>query len=243
MTKETPVRRWRVGELASATGLTVRALHHYEQIGLLKPAGRTSSHHRLYDERDVERLYHVLTLRDLGVSLAEIRRTIDGEGGALVEVLREHLARANRELERLTRIRDRLQRVCAHVDAPVDVDALLSAIEAMSRVERHVERRRAEGRAPGGEEARWRELGDALRASMDAGDEPSSPRAQAIARRLKSRLLDFAGDDPGMMDALALLRRASPPRDLAGWDPPLFRYLDRALESLAALNEEETGPC
>ena len=99
MTKETPVRRWRVGELASATGLTVRALHHYEQIGLLKPAGRTSSHHRLYDERDVERLYHVLTLRELGVSLAEIRRTIDGEGGALVEVLREHLARANRELE------------------------------------------------------------------------------------------------------------------------------------------------
>ena len=62
-------RRWKVGELASATGLTVRTLHHYERIGLLSPAQRTEGNQRLYDEGDVVRLYRIRALRDLGLSL------------------------------------------------------------------------------------------------------------------------------------------------------------------------------
>jgi DNA-binding transcriptional MerR regulator len=49
-------RRMRVGEVARATGLTVRALHHYDEIGLLVPSGRSDAGYRLYGEADVERL-------------------------------------------------------------------------------------------------------------------------------------------------------------------------------------------
>ena len=44
---------WKVGELASQTGLTVRTLHHYDEIGLLKPSEYTASGHRLYREEDI----------------------------------------------------------------------------------------------------------------------------------------------------------------------------------------------
>ena len=88
--RRTGGRHWRVGELAEATGLTVRTLHHYEHIGLLAPAARTEGHQRLYDELDVQRLYRIRALRDLGLSLAEVGEILDREGGALVDILRAH---------------------------------------------------------------------------------------------------------------------------------------------------------
>ena len=56
----------KVGDLARRTGLTVRTLHHYDEIGLLKPSLHTESGHRLYTGRDVARLQQVLSLRQLG---------------------------------------------------------------------------------------------------------------------------------------------------------------------------------
>src|SRR6266545_2053196 len=66
----------RIGELAAATGLTVRTLHYYEEIGLLIPSGRTNAGHRLYDDTDVARLYRICLLRRLGLPLVEISRAL-----------------------------------------------------------------------------------------------------------------------------------------------------------------------
>jgi MerR family transcriptional regulator, thiopeptide resistance regulator len=67
----------KVGELAAATGLTVRTLHYYEQIGLPAAPGRSSGGHRLYSAHDVTRLYRICLLRRLGLPLAEIGPTLD----------------------------------------------------------------------------------------------------------------------------------------------------------------------
>ena len=66
-----------MGDIAAATGLTVRALHHYEQIGLLAPPRRTAAGHRLYGPDAVHRLYLVSRLRRLGLSLEQIGRALD----------------------------------------------------------------------------------------------------------------------------------------------------------------------
>src|SRR4051812_41180548 len=63
---------WRVGELAKATGLTVRTLHHYDDLGLLQPSGHTEAGHRLYMKADLERLQQILGLRSLGFALDQI---------------------------------------------------------------------------------------------------------------------------------------------------------------------------
>ena len=228
-------RRWRIGELAGATGLTVRTLHHYEQVGLLSASDRTEGGHRLYDEAEVEQLYRIRVLRRLGLSLEDIGRSADSPR-ELPELLRRHLARVEVEVDQLTQLRDRLRSLCAQ-GASVDADDVLATIEAMSTLERHVATRRRDSAAPtSSAEHAWRQLGDELRTCMDAGADPSSARPRAVARRAQTMIRAFAQDDPRVLEALARLRAADPPRDLAGWDPALTRYLDGALATL----EQET---
>jgi len=230
--------RWRVGDLARATGLTVRTLHHYEAIGLLERPARTESGHRLYTEASIRRLYRIRVLRNLGVPLAGIRRALD-EGQSLASVLREHLARVEEQVEALTRLRDGLRRMCRGT-GPDEVNTadLVRTIEAMSSLERHVRTRSAAAWPTGSRERQWRALAAALRACLEAGDDPSSARVRAIAGRARALIHDFSGGDAAIVDALAHLRTAAPPVELAGWDPPLMAYLDRAL---CALDTEETG--
>jgi len=97
-----------VGELATATGLTVRTLHYYEEIGLLVPSGRSHAGHRRYDDGDVARLYRICLLRRLGLSLAEIGRALDDPAWSLHAAMSAHLGELDRRLEAAGRLRTRL---------------------------------------------------------------------------------------------------------------------------------------
>ena len=66
-----------VGQVAKVAGVTVRTLHHYDEIGLLSPSGRTSAGYRRYDDADLQRLQLVLYYRELGFPLEEITAIID----------------------------------------------------------------------------------------------------------------------------------------------------------------------
>ena len=70
-------RSYRVGEFAALTGVSIRTLHHYDEIGLLPPTGHSEGGHRLYAEDDLLRLQQVLTLRYLGFSLKQIGGLLD----------------------------------------------------------------------------------------------------------------------------------------------------------------------
>lgn len=98
----------RVGELAAATGLTVRTLHYYEQIGLLTPSGRSPAGHRIYDASDEARLYRVGLLRRLGMDLAEVRRVLDDPAWDLTSALRAHLAALDARLDATARLRSKV---------------------------------------------------------------------------------------------------------------------------------------
>lgn len=228
-----PGKRWRIGDLAKMTGLTVRTLHHYEAIGLLVAAARGEGGHRLYDEASVQRLYRIRVLRGLGIPLSEIQHLMDDDE-SVSSVMHQHLARVEQEVEDLTRLRDRLRRICRQPDSQVATSELLRTIDAMSRLERHVDSRRryAAAQPPRGIEGQWRVLADALRACMAAGDDPSVGRARDVAIHARKLILEFAGHDAAILAALDHLRTAHPPEDLAGWDPALMAYLDRALKAL-----------
>jgi len=65
---------YQVHEFAQLSGVTVRALHHYDREGLLKPAARSAAGYRLYTDRDLVRLEQIVVLKFLGLSLREIRQ-------------------------------------------------------------------------------------------------------------------------------------------------------------------------
>ncbi len=119
------------GDLARATGNTVRTIRFYEEEGLLKPAAVSDGGHRRYTEDDLERLRLITDLRELGLSLCEIRSVLEIRTGChtasefalrFQQVLSGHLEQAQRRLERLRRVRKELvdavaslgERLCGH---------------------------------------------------------------------------------------------------------------------------------
>ncbi len=133
-------KHWKVGELGRATGLTVRALHHYDDVGLLVPSERTSGGHRLYAEQDLERLYRILALRRLGMRLDEIAALLDENGVSLLETVRRHVAEVERELERQQRLRERLRKLLDALERSIEpsTDQFIETLEAMTVVEAKV---------------------------------------------------------------------------------------------------------
>lgn len=89
-------RRWGVGELAALTGLTVRTLRHYDEIGLLVPCERSGVGHRRYTSANLQRLHQILALRQLGLPLAEVAGVLDNPHDPRTVVRRqlEHLERS-----------------------------------------------------------------------------------------------------------------------------------------------------
>jgi DNA-binding transcriptional MerR regulator len=139
-----PAPTWSVGELAAATGLTVRTLHHYDEIGLATPSLRHHAGHRRYTAADVQRLYRVVALRGFGFPLPEIGRLLDeaargAEPAELDarEVVQRQLDQVEDRIARAGRLRERLNVVLAQFDSvgSPSAPALIRLIGEMTAVE------------------------------------------------------------------------------------------------------------
>ena len=131
----------KVGDLAAASGVTVRTLHHYGEIGLLVASDRSPAGHRLYNDADVERLYRICLLRRLGLPLGEIRRALDDPAWSLRAAVTAHLQELERGLEATARLRTRLAHVLSSIgtsnEAPTD--ELIHVMEEMMMLDSPVQ--------------------------------------------------------------------------------------------------------
>lgn len=100
-----------VGETAARLGLTVRTLHHWDEIGLARPAARSGAGYRLYTDADLERLRRITVYRELGLDLDAIRSIIDEPGDDVVESLRVQRAQLSQRIARLREVDDDLARM------------------------------------------------------------------------------------------------------------------------------------
>ncbi|MDF0530196.1 MerR family transcriptional regulator [Tsukamurella sp. 8F] len=137
-------RAIKVGALARASGLTVRTLHYYDEIGLLSPSERTGAGHRLYSPQDVQRLYHVVALRQLGLALDEIGAALDDSRWNVLETMSRQITRIDRRLGIEHRLRNRLASLSedfGHGHRYIDDHELLSVLEDMSMLDSMIQRR------------------------------------------------------------------------------------------------------
>lgn len=246
--------RLKVGELARRTGITVRTLHHYDELGLL-PARRSPSGHRLYGREELRRLQRILSLRRLGFSLEEIASCLDDPAFSLERTIGLHRARLDESIERMRRLRERLQRLESAVRTESDsAEEILRTIEVTMSVEKYYTaeqlERLAARRAEVGEDRiediqnRWRELAAQVNRAMEEGVDASDRRVLALARRWRAltreTIAGFTGGDPGVEASLRRVWREEP--DLGsdwGMGREVREYIGRALASLDPGSGEE----
>ncbi|MCG2622400.1 MerR family transcriptional regulator [Arthrobacter sp. I2-34] len=203
-------RRWSIGELARATGITVRTLHHYDAIGLLVAGERTAAGHRRYTEADVRRLYRIRSLQALGLSLAETAAVLTApvEGlDSLEDLLATQLERLAAHAERLRQLQDRIEQLLGRIRSRTVPDAgqFLSTLEMISMFDGYFtpEQRsqlaaRAAGLGPDAVEAAkasWAGLVQELLQHVRQQTPAADPGVQELVARWDALATRFNGGD------------------------------------------------
>jgi DNA-binding transcriptional MerR regulator len=234
----------KVGELARRTGLTVRTLHHYDEIGLLRPSLHTESGHRLYAAGDVARLHQVVSLRQLGFSLEEVRDCLDRPGFSPLEVIGLHVARLREQIAMQRGLCQPLEALAEHFRAAgeVSADEFLQTIEVMTAIENYYTpeqletfRKRNEEAAAAGVDiakqgqADWAELIEDYRVEMERGTDPADLRLQALEKRRRALVSVFTGGDAGIEQSLKRLWTEQGDKLCAqyGMDSKVMEYLGK----------------
>jgi DNA-binding transcriptional MerR regulator len=188
-----------VGQVSTRLGVTVRALHHWDEIGLARPSLRTAAGYRLYTAGDLERLHRIVVYREIGLGLDRIRAIVDGSAEDVPGALRAQRTQVDERIDRLKQLSAGLDRMIdAHERGlllTVDQQAAIfgpqwnpdwpaqarqrygDTTQWLQYAERSASRGPEEWRAIADAVARLdRALGDA----MDAGAAPGSPEANQL---------------------------------------------------------------
>jgi len=129
-------RRWRIGEVSARTGLTTRTLRYYEELGLLRPSERLVSGHRIYANEDLQRLYRISLLRQLGLPLSDIARELDEPSSELTDTITRHVEQIDQRLAALGRHRERMitVRESLSTGSPTD-EELLDTLQELAQID------------------------------------------------------------------------------------------------------------
>ena len=198
MERERAERGYTVHELAALSGCTVRTLHHYDELGLVR-AGRAANGYRRYGPAEVDRLQQVLLYREAEMPLADIKRLLDDPAFDAREALAGHLRELHARKERLDGLIASVEKTLASMEGSGEMDDE-EKFEAFKRGlvdenERHY-----------GEEARGRwgdDAVDASNAKLMGMTEEQYRGTQELERGIKDALVAaMAAGDPAGEDAL-----------------------------------------
>ncbi|QTZ91008.1 MerR family transcriptional regulator [Streptomyces auratus] len=200
-----------IGEVAGRSGVSARMLRHYESLGLVRPSGRTGSGYREYSGEDIQRIFHIESLRSLGLSLREIGRALDDPSfmpSALVDdLIRRTRERIAAETELLTRLRRIDAADPAGWEDVLQVVALLQALESKSADARQ-------------------------RAALSSADEVPVPVEALVEAALSETEPNVAG---ALRWALARSNGRGPALLAEGLGSPVAAVRERAVRSLAEM--------
>ncbi|PYS44764.1 MAG: MerR family transcriptional regulator [Acidobacteria bacterium] len=226
------------GALASRTGVSIRTLHHYDKIGLLTPH-RSPSGHRLYDRRQVVRLQQIVSLRQIGLSLDEIRKALNRSEHNARRIIELHIARLKQRIEVQQDLCRRLEVIAARPEL-ASIEEIIKTIEVMTMFEKYYTKEQLETlrkrAAELGEDhihevaAEWPKLIAEVRGELQRGTDPKDPRMQALAKRWNELVHEFTGGDPGITESLNNFYRGEPQfAAQQSLDGQIFDYVRKAL--------------
>ena len=227
----------KIGDLAKRVGLSVRALHHYDAIGLLSPSARADSGSRLYGVQDLVRLHRIQALKELGYSLPDVRAALDDAVDPL-EVIERQIAELDAQARRAQALRQRLQQLAAHLSGGGEGAASdwLDLLEMMGLHHKHFTQdevhalRNPQGQSPAELEAQWRQLAAEARQAMDRSLRPDSGDAQAMAWRWVRMVIALTSNSPVLAEKLkAMHEQEQRAQEIMGITPALLDWIGQAI--------------
>jgi DNA-binding transcriptional MerR regulator len=237
----------KVGELARRTGVSVRTLHYYGEIGLLRPRAVTSAGHRLYGTGELARLQQIKSLRQLGFGLEEIRTCLDTPEFAPRKVIAMHVERLRAQIRQEERLVALLQTLDAGwaSGSLASPDDFIRAIESITQLQRtfspdEIREIRERGERLGHDHIRevereWPSLINQVRNEMQAGTAATSERMRLLATRWRELVREFTGGNPTIEQKVRAGFVDEPMRmTRSGLDPELFAYVNAAIRALDA---------
>ena len=207
-------------EFANLTGVTVRALHHYDRLGLLKPSRYTRAGYRLYCENDFARLEQIVTLKFIGFSLKEIKNILNHSSIDLATALRHQREAIQEKRSRLELAIQAIQRAEYVIATSKESgwEAFAKIIEVINmqhdmdwskkyyspEAQQEIEKRAATIPSKVIEQAQrdWAALINEVDATVKAGEDPASEKSQALAARWSELLKGFTGGNSEIQTGL-----------------------------------------
>jgi DNA-binding transcriptional MerR regulator len=225
----------KVGDLARRSGLTVRTLHHFDQIGLLTPSVRSEAGYRLYNRDDVARLHGIQALRRLGLPLKAIGSVLSGDAAELPLILTRQLQALDQEIVRAQTLRTQLDLLLHRVSAgeSPEMDDWLRALELMATYARYFSPAEVQHIV-----GNWRRISDDwaallgdLKQARAAGITPDSLALQPLAHRWMGLVHAWLGGDFELIERWGQMYLQEPgARDHNGPDLDTVQYIEPACQ-------------
>jgi methyltransferase (TIGR00027 family) len=227
----------KVGELAKRTGLSIRALHHYDSIGLLSPSLRTDSGARLYGQQDLIRLHRIQALKHLGYGLPEIRKHLDDPGSNPQAIIRRQIEALKAQSLRAKELSERLEYINAHLNDGQDTSATdwLNLLEMMMMYKSNLtdtEMKTLRNPKDGAVRVisrQWTQLVSEVDLAITSGMDKSGFAAQDLAWRWVKLVIAMTSNDPVLANKLKNIQeREARAQEILGIDPVKFAWIGEA---------------
>jgi DNA-binding transcriptional MerR regulator len=249
---KTPARKhYFIKKFAELTKVTVRTLHYYDEIGLLKPSERRPNGYRLYTEIDLMRLQQIVTLKFLGFSLEKIKELLSRPGFAVQKSLSIQAAIIDEEVRRLEQASRALREVAKTLEnsRKIDWPKVTKIIEVIQMSEEtkktwqerfFTERELKEFEELGKQftpakiqayQENWTALIDEVKQNLKA--DPTSEIAQYLARRWQALLDEGYGDHPRLKARIGeAYQTGQIPAEYRTFGPEVWDFMAKAMKAL-----------
>lgn len=237
---------WKVGQLVRLTGLTVRTLHHYNEIGLLNPSSHSESGHRLYTEDDIAKLEQIILLKQLGFSLEEIKEMINNPRYNHKDILRSQIEKLEEEIKLKKSLINNLKEIDEVINSfdKTNLEQFIRVIETMkiNKSEYFTEDQRKKLKESYNKltEVEINDLfneGTELIAKfqheMEKGTDPHDDVVVNLGRKWQQGIDYFTGGDSGIVKASEKYYMNNPSEaKSSGMSGELYRYIMTAISNI-----------
>ncbi len=238
-------KTWKVGELSKLTGLTIRTLHHYDEIGLLRPTFRTDTGHRLYTEEDIIKLQQIMSMKELDFSLEEIKDAFENPEYNPKEVIEMQLQKLDKEIKLKEQLKNQLQELWEvfHCWQKPNLEQFIRSIELIKAqkeyfTQEQINRMKMHYDKLNNLEAHdiansWSQIISSLQSEMEHGTSVDNPRVMELAERWKQGMDFFSGGDNGIIYSAESYYADNPNAAKgSGMTGELYKYIKDALSNI-----------